>query len=314
MSRTSIPHGRVSRPHIVLATAAITVGLLVGPAFPARAFTLVKSDARYVPPLTFPYFNESAQIRSEIRPLYFYNRIPEDFVSVAGFDTSGDIHSVTVQARAAITDRLAILFTKNGYADVKFDDLLPSDDGALNFQFGVKYAALAIPERDTYLAGGIKYEAPSGDIESGNIELQGGGDGFFDLFVTFESALWHRLGVQTSSGFHMAVDRDHDATSFHASIHVDYEVVRNLFGVVEANVLTTLDEADRTDSSLLGSFEGYDLLSFGSTSAGTVATLGMGARYRLTKNVLFGAVYELPVTARKDLIDFRLGCDLILHL
>jgi hypothetical protein len=275
---------------------------------------LVRSDARYVPPLTFPYFNESAQIRNEIRPLYFYNHIPDDFVSVGGFDTGGDLHAFTVQGRAAITDHWAIVVTKNGYADVNFDDLLPSDDGALNFAFGAKYAALSLPDSDTYLTGGLKYEAPSGDIESGNIELQGGGDGFFDLFVSFESALWHRLGVQTSSGFHMAVDPDHDATSFHASIHVDYEVVRDLFGVIETNVLTALEEGDRTDSSVLGSFEGYDVLSFGSTSAGTVATVGLGARYRLGRYALFGLVYELPVTAREDIIDFRIGCDLVVHL
>jgi len=300
----------------VVATLIITGVALFGTPDPANALDLklVRSDARYVPPLTFPYFNESAQIRNEIRPLYFYNHIPDDFVSVGGFKTGGDLHAFTVQGRAAITDRLAILVTKNGYADVHFDELLPSDDGALNFAFGAKYAALLLPEHDTYLTGGLKYEAPSGAIESGNIDLQGGGDGFFDLFVSFESALWHRLGVQTSSGFYMAVDPDHDATSFHASLHVDYEVVRGLFGVVESNVMTTLDEGGRTDSSVLGSFEGYDVVSFGSTSAGTVATLGLGARYRLGRYTLFGLVYELPVTARQDIVGFRLGCDLVVHL
>lgn len=307
----SYPHFRT----MIAVTMVAGAGLLAGPpTADALDLKLVRSDARYVPPLTFPYFNESAQIRNEIRPLYFYNHIPDDFVSVGGFDSGGDIHAFTVQGRAAITDRWAILVTKNGYADVKFDDLLPSDDGGLNFAFGAKYAALSLPESDTYLTGGIKYEAPSGDIESGNIELQGGGDGFFDLFVSLESVLWRRLGVQSSSGFHIAVDPDHDATSFHASIHADYEVVKNLFGVIESNVLTTIEEGDRTDSSVLGSFEGYDVLSFGSTSAGTVATVGLGTRYRLGRYALFGLYYELPVTARKDIIDYRIGCDLVFHL
>ena len=80
--------------------------------------------------------------------------------------------------------------------------------------------------------------------------------------------------------------------------------------------LSTLRAAlhSRTDSSLLGSFEGYDVLSFGSTKAGTVATMGLGARYRLGRYALFGLVYELPVTARQDIIDFRIGCDLVVHL
>ena len=271
-------------------------------------------ETRYVPPITNPYFNEPAQIRTEIRPLYFYNKLPDDFVSVAGFKSGGDLHVVTVQGRAAVTDRLAIIFTKNGYADLEFDELLPSDDGALNVSLGAKYAALALPKSHTYLTGGLRYEGPSGDLESGTVELQGGGDGLFDLFLSFESVLWERIGVQTSTGFNMAVDRDHDATAYHAAFHFDYEVVRGLFGVLETNVMTVLDEGDRTDSSLLGSFEGYDVLSFGSTDAGTVATMGFGARYRLGRTALFGLAYEIPVTPREDLIDFRIGIDFVIHL
>jgi len=280
------------------------------PTVPASA----TEETRYVPPITNPYFNESAQIRTEVRPLYFYNKLPDDFVSVAGFKSGGDLNVVTVQGRAAITDRLAFIFTKNGYADLEFDELLPSDDGALNISLGAKYAAIALPKSHTYLTGGLRYEGATGDLESGATELQGGGDGFFDLFLSFETALWNRLGVETSTGFNMAVDRDHDATSYHAALHVDYEVVRGLFGVLETNVITVLNEGDRTDSSLLGSFEGYDLLSFGSTEAGTVATMGFGARYRLGRNALFGLAYEVPVTTRKDLIDFRIGLDFVLHL
>jgi hypothetical protein len=280
------------------------------PTVPASA----SEETRYVPPVTNPYFNESAQIRTEIRPLYFYNKLPDDFVSVAGFKSGGDLNVVTVQGREAITDRLAFIFTKNGYADLQFDELLPSDDGSLNISLGAKYAAIALPKSHTYLTGGLRYEGPSGDLESGTLELQGGGDGFFDLFMSFETALWNRLGVETSTGFNMAVDRDHDATSYHAAVHVDYEVVRGLFGVLETNVITVLDEGDRTDSSLLGSFEGYDVFSFGSTKAGTVATMGFGGRYRLGPNALFGLAYEIPVTSRKDLIDFRIGLDFVLHL
>jgi hypothetical protein len=270
-------------------------------------------ESRYVPPITNPYFNESAQIRTELRPLYFYNKLPDNFVSVAGFKSGGDLHVVTVQGRVAVTDRLAIIFTKNGYADLDFDELLPSDDGSLNVSLGAKYAALVLPRTHTYLTGGLRYEGASGELESGTIELQGGGDGLFDLFLSFESVLWERIGVQTSTGFNMAVDRDHDASSYHAALHVDYEVVRGLFGVLETNVITVLDEGDRTDSSLLGSFEGYDVLSFGSTEAGTVATMAFGARYRLGKNALFGLAYEIPVTPREDLIDFRIGLDFVIH-
>jgi len=281
---------------------------------PATVTSSATEETRYVPPITNPYFNESAQIRTEIRPLYFYNKLPDDFVAVAGFKSGGDLNVVTVQGRAAITDRLAFIFTKNGYADMHFDELLPDDDGGLNISLGAKYAAIALPKSHTYLTGGLRYEGATGDLQSGTIDMQGGGHGFFDLFMSFETALWNRLGVETSTGFNMAVDRDHDATSYHAAVHLDYEVVRGLFGVLETNVITVLDEGNRTDSSLLGSFEGYDVLSFGSTDAGTVATMGFGGRYRLGPNATFGLAYEIPVTQRKDLIDFRIGLDFVLHL
>ena len=305
---------RTNQRDFTVLLIAVCMGLTIL-AWPLAAWPEEQEEeTRYVPPITNPYFNESAQIRTEIRPLYFYNKLPDDFVSTAGFKTGGDLNVVTVQGRAAITDRLAFIFTKNGYADIEFDELLPSDDGGLDISLGAKYAAIALPKSHTYLTGGLRYEGPTGDLESGTIEMQGAGDGFFDLFLSFETALWDRLGVETSTGFNMAVDRDDDATSYHAALHLDYEVVRGLFGVLETNVITVLDEGDRTDSSLLGSFEGYDVLSFGSTEAGTVATMGFGGRYRLGRNATFGLAYEIPVTPREDIIDFRIGLDFVLHL
>ena len=84
--------------------------------------------------------------------------------------------------------------------------------------------------------------------------------------------------------------------------------------MIESNVITTIDEGDRTDSSVLGSFEGYDLFNFGSTKSGTVSTLAFGSRFRVSDHFCFGMAYEFPVTSREDIIDFRLTVDLIAHL
>ena len=271
-------------------------------------------QGRYVAPITSPFFNEPPENTTELRTIYLLNKIPDDFIAVAGFDTKGWINVVAVQARIAVTDRVGVILTKAGWADVDFSDFLPDDDGALNFTLGLKYQVLAQPENGTYLTVGGRYEAPAGDIESAQLKLQGGGDGFFDTFLSFGSTVGDKIGVETSVGINAAFDNDHDSSAFHASIHADYEVVRGLFGVLEANVLTTIDEGDRTDSSLLGSFEGYDLFNFGSTSSGTVATLGLGARYRMNDHFSVGTAYEFPITGREDIIDFRLTFDFILQL
>ena len=40
--------------------------------------------SRYVPPLTNPVFNETPYITTEVRAIYLYNRLPEDFVTDGG--------------------------------------------------------------------------------------------------------------------------------------------------------------------------------------------------------------------------------------
>jgi hypothetical protein len=42
--------------------------------------------------------------------------------------------------------------------------------------------------------------------------------------------------------------------------------------------------------------------------------MGFGGRYRLGPNASFGLAYELPVTQRKDIVDFRIGLDFVLYL
>ena len=42
---------------------------------------------RYVPPLSNPLFNETPHITTELRPIYFHQVIPDDFVSNGGNTT-----------------------------------------------------------------------------------------------------------------------------------------------------------------------------------------------------------------------------------
>src|SRR3546814_3428524 len=41
--------------------------------------------SRYVPPLTNPVVNETPYITTEVRAIYLYNRLPEDFVTDGGY-------------------------------------------------------------------------------------------------------------------------------------------------------------------------------------------------------------------------------------
>jgi len=264
---------------------------------------------RYIAAITNPFLNESPYITTEMRPLYMYTRIPKSF----SVSNGGSIQVAAVQLRYAIDERLGVIVTKNGYADARFKELFPDDAGSLNVAAGLKYALIAEPEHSTYLTVGGRYEFPSGDIKSGQISLQGGGNGMLNLFTSFASHVGRATGFQASAGFNLALDRSHDSSFFHSSFHVDHQVVDKWFAVVEGNLLTTIHQGRRTPANpdaQLGSFEGYDLFNFGSRSSGTVSTLGLGARYRLNDHLQFGTAFEIPVSNRIDLIDYRLIADM----
>ncbi len=61
--------------------------------------------------VTNPIFNETPLITTEIRPIYFYQRIPGDFAT-----GGGNIDVVAAQVRIALTERLGFLATTDGYA------------------------------------------------------------------------------------------------------------------------------------------------------------------------------------------------------
>ena len=132
----------------------------------------------YVSPVSNPIFNETPYITTEVRPLWLHQQVPNNFAS-----DGGDIDVVAVQLRAALTDRLGFIATKDGWADIDFNKNVPDTNGMANLAFGFKYAILALPESNSVVTVGVKYEAPVGHVKTAGINMQGQGDGLMD-FVT----------------------------------------------------------------------------------------------------------------------------------
>ena len=258
---------------------------------------------RYIPSVSNPLFNESPFITTEIRPIYIHHDIPESFVT-----DGGNVDLIALQARYAITDRLALIATKDGYADVDFDSVLPDTDGFANITAGLKYNLIRDEENMFMLTAGLRYEIPLGSIKTAGIKLQGGGDGFISGFVT-AAKQWDKLQVQGSANVNLALDGDHDSSMFVLALHADYELLPNFYPLVEFNMFSVIDKGNR----LPFNFEGYDVFNFGNVDAGTVASIAAGARYRFNDNILLGAAFEIPVTDRKDVTDWRLTTDMVLH-
>jgi len=257
---------------------------------------------RYVPPLSNPLFNETPYITTELRAIYFHQEIPDSFVA------SGTIDVIAAEVRIALTDRLGFIASKDGYADIEFDEILEDESGFANISLGLKYALISEPDDDLIVTAGIEYEAPTGDLETSGIELQGQGDGLINLFLTGARA-FGALGLQGSFGTNIALDSNEDSSMLHYSAHADYEVLPNLFPLIEVNGFTTIDNGNRTP----GDFEGVDLVNFGATDSGTVVTLAGGLRYRVLDNLILGVGYEAPISDREDILESRTYLDAVIH-
>jgi hypothetical protein len=259
---------------------------------------------RYVPPLAQPYFNETPYITTEARLVYLYNEIPKGFVT-----GGGSINIFAAQIRLALTERLGLIATKDGYTILKFDNVLPNSDGFENISLGFKYALFQRPEEEEIISFGIRYEPPTGSLSTGGINLQGKGDGFLDYFLTGGKSN-NKWGIQGSLGIQQALDTDYNSSFFHWHAHIDYEMFKNLFPLIELNGLTAVDDGNRTEIS---DFEGNDAANFGNTSSKHVVSGTAGFRYRFTKNTILGVGYETALTEQKDLLEYRTNLDLTIH-
>ncbi|MEQ9641878.1 MAG: hypothetical protein RIM84_17775 [Alphaproteobacteria bacterium] len=258
---------------------------------------------RYVPPVSNPLFNETPFITTELRPIWLSQEIPKGFLT-----GGGHIDIIAAEIRVALTERLGFIASKDGYADLDFNAVLPDDEGFANLSLGLKYAVYSNPEIDGLITIGIEYEPPVGNIDIAGIELQGDGKGLVDLFVS-GTRTYGKWGLQGNVGVNLAVDGDEDTSMLHASAHVDYAFTERFYPLVEVNSFTVIDEAKRTPLD----FEGTDIVNFGSTGGGTVVTAAAGFRYIVNDHIIAGFAYERPLTERQDLLDWRLYADLVLH-
>ncbi len=262
--------------------------------------------SRYVPPVTNPIFNETPYITTEARLFYFYNNLPDRFVT-----TGGDVQLVALQLRLAITERLGFIATKDGYADFSFDEVLDDESGFANVALGFKYAVYSDPESNTIGTVGLRYEIPINDLETSGIELQGDGDGFLNPFITGATVI-EDFGLQASLGGNFALDTDKDNSIIHFSLHADYEALPGFFPLVELNGFFVTDHAERSTGAL-GELDGLDVVNFGSEDRDSTVTVGGGFRYQINDNFQLGVAGEVPVGRKDDTImDYRVYFDLVL--
>lgn len=286
-------------------------------------------------PITNPTNFEDPRATSEVRPIYVRHSISEDFAG--NVLKGGHVDVIALQLRFAVTDRLALIATKDGYVFVRPNNpvqgVVQDSDGWANLAFGAKYTFWRDEALRALATGGLRYEAPSGNAQGlqGPVFLSNAlGDRGNGLLNPFVSGLWgtDNLHLMGYTGFRFPLS-DVDSMFFDLSLHADYALPEITFArpdwkigylspTIELNWIQCLRGGDRIPLS----DEGFDFFNLGSSKAGGngVVTMGFGARWRFvddlqifgrTGGVDLGAAYELPLTSNEEVFGWRVTTDVI---
>ena len=250
-------------------------------------------------PVTHPTSFEDPRPYTEIRPIYIYHKIDENFVTGGG---AANVYAL--QLRYAVNDRLAIIATKDGYVDLNTESVLDDEEGFADISAGFKYAFYRDDAARKIITAGLRFEIPTGDKEV----FQGQGDGTFNPFLSAAIGMG-TVNFMLGTGFRLAVD-DEDSSFYDLDLHLDTKVGW-LHPLVELNVYHVIDGGSRLGIP----DEGEDFFNFGASGASgkTLVAAAVGFRADLSDTISMGAAYQLPVSSGNgsDILDYRVTTDLI---
>lgn len=278
-------------------------------------------------PMGMPFLFEDPHVTTGLNLAYVYHRLPEG----AAFD-GGSKHVIALQIRLAITDRLGFIATKDGlsFLEPGPNSVVARDTGWYDLTLGFKYALIDSRENDFILSPAVRYEIPIGNIR----QFQNYGAGVFIPSASFRWGL-RRIGLEGANligslGAQIAADPARNVDSVFYNVHLDYgfEVdlgpIEYLVPFVEMNGWHYTRSAAGTNNVYLrgggavplgvaqgvlgsGPFEGVDVANLGSQgiAGANIVVMGGGLRVPTEWGVSFGAMYEGPVTSRKDIHDGR---------
>jgi hypothetical protein len=278
-----------------------------------------------VMPMSFPYIFEDPYITTGLNAVGIYHGTPNDSVFAGG-----DIGILALQARLAITDRLAFIATKDGFGWIDSDHPSPAvrnTKGFFNITAGLKYAAWQWKGdgegESAILSPSLRYEIPLGEKDV----FQGNDSGAIipALSGGYHNDGWNVIG---DLGGQWGLDRDKSSSSLFYNLHVSHAFaferwsIRFLVPFIELNGLYYVRSGEgrrklptqptlrlKTGTAALGlpPFEGVDAANLGSdTVAGNnIVTMAWGLRLPLDNDLSLGASYERPLSNRRDIWEER---------
>lgn len=247
-------------------------------------------------PIGQPIYFESPFVNTSARLLFLHHEFASDS-QLSG----GHVNVVAAQARLAITERLALIATKDGYSFLDAG-VLPEDEGWNDIAIGLKYAFIVDRENDFVVTGGARWQWGNGDSKV----LQGLSQEI-SPFVSIAKG-FDKLHLIGDLSWRIPFDKDDGNTIFQWDLHADYEILPGLAPCIELHGLHYWTNGTRLPLSV----GGLDYANIGSAhvAGSTVVWMGVGARWKLTPNLSVGSTYEFALTNRNaDIMDDRVTVD-----
>jgi hypothetical protein len=281
----------------------------------------------HINPMSMPYLFEDPYIATDINFVGIYHNFPSDSLL-----DGGEAGVIAVQARLAITDRLAFIATKDGYMIDRPDNgALNNREGFMDITVGFKYAVIDDRESGLIVTPSLRYEIPVGNDQV----FQGFGDGVLIPAVTMGYGPGN-IHLIAGLGAQIAMDDDANSSSFFYNIHLDqaFEVdfipgSKFVVPFIELNGTSYVASGDGSNKIVLASGkaplkavqqavfnagitrdrrgEGIDVANLGSTgmSGETIITMAWGVRIPFDNGISTGMSYERVLSQRQDLFEQR---------
>jgi hypothetical protein len=267
-------------------------------------------------PIVQPYLFEDPFVTTNAVPYFMWHDFPEQSV----FD-GGSLYAAALQLRVALSDRVAILATKDGFVwNRNGQPLLEDSQGFMNLAAGVKVALWQDRDAGRIVSGVLRIELPTGSSD----QYQGYGNGM--ALPSVAGAL--RTGSLRwigDLGAQIPFDGRKLSSSIFYHLYVGLDVTPWLQPFVQLSGIRWLEsgdgslpirlkhggtlDLDAVQSALgTGPFEGADVANLGSKRVDNLdlLTAALGVHVPLGKHVTLSVAYERPITEPKGIFQQRI--------
>jgi hypothetical protein len=252
----------------------------------------------FISPMTNPVFFEDPRTLSEVRFIFLHHNLP---AALGGHSAQ----AYAMQVRAALTKRLSVIATKDGFVYSQSPLLEP---GYLDIAAGLKYNLYRDAYNGRLLSVGMTFEAPTGSKKS----LQGNGNGEFHFFTTGGTRIGEKSHWISATGLREPADTTLENRMWYWSNHFDRQIGdRPLYAFTEINWY----HYSKDGTAFPAPVHGGDIFNLGSTGVAgdNLVTQAIGLKAKPRSNQEVGVAYEFPLSPLEGLMRNRLTADWIIR-